>query len=506
MSGSTTQLNDGPGDVWTVTAPPGVTVTPTDDPKTGLTTALNIDIDYSYADLNGAGQPNSTIPGSKIVELSFTGPVDDPTGMPVVPGGQYPGLIAPTTIEVTNDTGVPISGYTYNLIDNRVTLGSEPMDTSGQDAHPDDYAHFHNVTDTSLVNTADDTFNAAVSVVDPYGNPAAFGPPDVGPLPAPSTILAQGTIQPGATEYLFGADSGGVTLHSEDTPGPHGGNFVMDIFPQSIVGTPPPSALLTTGVTMFQPSDANDSFIFAGTAANTPPTLNFLGGSSTVNALEINGIVGVAATTNYGNVNQQPGANVEVTGGIQISNGSMTDAFFPGDTLTVDGASTIDNGGTFALDGPGNFVLNGTVTVGADGNNVLDVSQGIVSGGTIVQNGGMVNAGTVTATDFQVNGGALQIGGLTGFDGTIGGPSGPAIGQFGEVNVFNAENVAQASLDTTTGLLTFQDSTGNALGSLQFASTDDLFGLELSRPAGGPLVITDQPGASLSPIPITFTT
>ena len=156
------------------------------------------------------------------------------------------------------------------------------------------------------------------------------------------------------------------------------------------------------------------------------------------------------------------------------------------------------NGGTFALDGPGNFVLNGSVTVGADGNNVLDVSQGIVSGGTIVQNGGMVNAGTVIATDFQVNGGALQIGGLTGFDGTIGGPSGPAIGQFGEVNVFNAENVAQASLDTTTGLLTFQDSTGNALGSLQFASTDDLSGLELSRPAGGPLVITDQPGASVS--------
>ena len=154
-----------------------MTVTPTDDPKTGLTTALNIDIDYSYADLNGAGQPNSTIPGSKIVELSFTGPVDDPTGMPVVPGGQYPGLIAPTTIEVTNDTGVPISGYTYNLIDNRVTLGSEPMDTSGQDAHPDDYAHFHNVTDTSLVNTADDTFNAAVSVVDPYGNPYRRGWP-----------------------------------------------------------------------------------------------------------------------------------------------------------------------------------------------------------------------------------------------------------------------------------------------------------------------------------------
>ena len=517
MSGTTTQLNDGPGDVWAVTAPPGVIVTATNDPTTGLTTALDIKVDYSSADLNGAGQPNSTIPGSKIVELSFTGPVADPTGMPLIPGGQYPGLIVPTTIEITNDLNAPISGYTYNLIDNRVTLGSEPMDTSGQDAHPDDYAHFHNVADTSLINTADDTFNAAVSVVDPLGNPAAFGPPEANQaLPAPSTIEGQGLIQPGATEQLFGLDSGGVTLHSEDTPGPDGGNFVMDIFPQSVVGTVTPSVLLTSN-TDFAATDANDSFIFAGTSPTNPPTLNFLGGSSTINALEINGIVGVDATPNYGNINQQPGASVEVTGGLQISNGAMTDAFFQGDTLTLDGASTIDNTGTFALDtNQGTLMLDGTITVGSVGNNLLDVSEAQLHGGTIVQNGGLtkvggngVTDGIVQGTDFQVNGGALQIDDLTGFDGTIGSPGGgPAIGQFGEVNIFNIfdeQDITQASIDTTTGLMKLETSGGATFGILQFNSADDLSGIRLSSGSNGVLVVTDQPGTGFSPLPIQFT-
>ena len=530
MSGSTTQLNDGPGDVWTVTAPPGVTVTPTNDPTTGLTTALNIAVDYDYADYNGAGQPNS-IPGSHIVELSFTGPVTDPNGMPLIPGGSYPGLIAPTTIELTNDLGVPISGYTYNLINNSVTLGTEPMDTSGQDAHPDDYAHFHSVTDTSLVNTADDTFNAVVSVLDPLGQPAAFGPPQANQtLPAPSTIEGQGTIQPGATELLSGVDAGGVTLHSEDTPGPDGGSFVMDIFPQSVLGTPTPSVLLTitSGDTDFQAgAETNDSFIFAGTSPTDLPTLTFIGNfgglmnedlffhpafdtppPDTVGALIITGTLGVGSQPNFGNINQLPGADVEVTGGLHISDGSMTDAIFSGTSLTVDGNSNIDNGGTFAIDGSGEIILKGTVTIGSMGNNLLDLSQGTVVGGTIIQNGGVVNATSVSMTDFQVNGGALQIGALASFQATIGEPSGPAIGQFGEVNVFNEQNVAQASLDTTTGLLTLQDSGGNALGSLQFASTDDLTGLHVSNSASSPgvVTITDPGNAAFSPIPITFTT
>ena len=525
MSGSTTQLNDGPGDVWTVTAPPGVAVTPTNDPTTGLTTALNIAVDYDYADYNGAGQPNS-IPGTHIVQLSFTGPVTNPNGMPLIPGGSYPGLIAPTTIDLTNDLGVPISGYTYNLINNSVTLGTEPMDTSGQDAHPDDYAHFHSVTDTSLVNTADDTFNAAITLTDPLGQPAAFGPPQANQaLPAPSRISAQGTILPGATELLSGVDAGGVTLHSEDTPGPDGGSFVMDIFPQSVIGTPSPNVLLTTGNTNFVAgAETNDSFIFAGTSPTDLPTLSFIGNfgglmddvfqpfnsqpPETVGALIITGTLGVGSQPNFGNINQLPGANVEVTGGLHISDGSMTDAIFPATSLTVDGSSNIDNGGTFAIDGSGNIRLNGTVTIGSMGNNLFDVSQGFVSGGEIIQNGGVVNATSVTATDFEVNGGALQIGALTDFGGTIGTPGGMAIGQFGEVNVFNAQNVAQASIDTTKGLLTLADGSGNSLGSLQFASGDDLTGLHVSTSAGSPgvVTITDPGNAAFSPIPISFTT
>lgn len=472
MSGSTTQLNDGPGDVWTVTAPPGVTVTPTDDPTTGLTTALDIKVDYSDADYNGQGQANA-IPGSHTVQLSFTGPVTDPTGMPLIPGGSYPGLIAPTTIELTNDLGVPISGYTFNLINDSVTLGTQPMDTSGQDAHPDDYAHFHSVTDTSLVNTADDTFNAAVSVVDPYNNPAAFGPPEANQaLPAPSTIEGQGTIQPGATEQLSGVDSGGVTLHSEDTPGPDGGSFVMDIFPQSLATPPSPSVLLTAGNPDFQfpASDIDDTIIFAGNVQDNDPTLNFVN-SGTVNGLEINGIVGIDSEANYGNINQQPGANVEVDGGIQISNGSLTDAIFAGSSLTVDGG-TIDNGGTFAVDGAGTVNLSGAFTVGSDGDNLLDLGQANVTGdGTVIQNGGVVKVGvndgsdgSVTGTNFEVNGGVLQIDGPSGFGGSLGAPSGgPGIGQFGLIAILDAGTITQASVDTTTGLLTFQNSQGNAI-------------------------------------------
>ena len=152
------------------------------------------------------------------------------------------------------------------------------------------------------------------------------------------------------------------------------------------------------------------------------------------------------------------------------------------------------------------------------GVNLLDLSQANVAGnfGTVIQNGGVVKVGvndgsdgSVVATNFEVNAGVLQIdGALTGFGGVLGAPSGgPGIGQFGLIAILDAGTITQASVDTASGLLTFQNSQGNAIGSLQFHAADDLSGLHLSTSAGSPglVTITDPGNAAFSPIPITFT-
>ena len=226
------QLNTGAGGVWTVDPPDGVTITPTTNPD-GTVSALDIFIDYTAADLN---DPKL----GSILGINFNGPVTDPTGKPMVPGA-YPGLVVPTTIEVKNDTGQEINGYTFFNVNNDIGT-RQPIDVNGVDAHPDDYAHFHNLTTTSLVD-ANGTPNATITLQSPDFKPAAFGGPGAqSPLPAPSWINADGNIEPGAIEKLVGlAANGGITLHSEDTPGPNGGSFGLAFYPHATTPINTPS-------------------------------------------------------------------------------------------------------------------------------------------------------------------------------------------------------------------------------------------------------------------------
>lgn len=85
---------------WTVSAPAGVVVTPKLD--NGVATALDISIDYTADHLNGAGT---------LIPITFTGYPLFPLGHAPT-SNETPGLeLAPTTIEVKNDSGVLITGY-----------------------------------------------------------------------------------------------------------------------------------------------------------------------------------------------------------------------------------------------------------------------------------------------------------------------------------------------------------------------------------------------------------
>ena len=218
---TTTQLDEGAGGTWTVTAPDGVTIDPTVDAN-GIATGLNIEIDYASPDLDP-------------VKIEFVGPATDPNGQPTIPNF-YPGLVLDTTsIEVKNDltgpAGGAIDGYRFQLSNYSAGTITPPQDTTGIDPHPDDYAHFHNLSAASLTDS-DGTSNATIRVTDPNGDPATFGPAGYSSLPAPSFISASGTIAAGATERLGGiGPSDTFVLHSEDTPGPDGGNFILQFIP-----------------------------------------------------------------------------------------------------------------------------------------------------------------------------------------------------------------------------------------------------------------------------------
>ena len=133
-----TFLNEGAGGTWFVDAPAGVTVTQSKD-SAGLATALHISIDYNYRDFT---DPQS----GSILGINFLGPSSDPTGH-AQPGQLYPGLRIPTTIDIKNDLGVPINGYSFFETNLGLSSTNFPQDLAN--AHPDDYAHFHSLTSTS---------------------------------------------------------------------------------------------------------------------------------------------------------------------------------------------------------------------------------------------------------------------------------------------------------------------------------------------------------------------
>src|ERR1044072_1803611 len=212
---------------WEVDAPNGVTVTPKAN-SDGTVASLDIAIDYTQADLH---DPQL----GSILSIHFQGPEPNPTGAPET-GKVYTGLVVPTTIEVKNDTGGDIHGYSFYEVDDDFGLNNRfPKDFD--QAHPDDYAHFHNVTQSSLVDQ-NGTSNATITLQDPNLKPGAFGAPGAElskGLAAPSWINADGTIKAGAIEKLVGiASNGGVTIHSEDKPGEFGGSFSPHFYPYQV--------------------------------------------------------------------------------------------------------------------------------------------------------------------------------------------------------------------------------------------------------------------------------
>ncbi len=208
-----------------INAPDGVKVTVGTD-AAGIATSLKIAVDYAYADFTN---PKS----GAIEEINFVGPTTNPPATAPTPGAQFPGLRLPFELDITNQLGVPITGYSVYLANqNLLNKPAPPVPDTG-DAHPDNYAHFHGVTPTTFVDAATNVSNVTLTLFDPNFGSAAFGA--AGNDPAPNFISAVGTIAAGTTEK-----AAGLTLHSEDFPDAAGGSFGLEIFAQDTVGVPKP--------------------------------------------------------------------------------------------------------------------------------------------------------------------------------------------------------------------------------------------------------------------------
>ena len=156
----------------------------------------------------------------------------------------------------------------------------------------------------------------------------------------------------------------------------------------------------------------------------------------------------------------------------------------------------------------------GTLTVGAFGANSLALSSLAELGGTgtIRQIGlhDLTFVGNVVAgLNFDIRAGTLTIGSSFGtFNGTIGpgNGNGPALGSSASITydpaAFPAYEVQSATFDTSAGLLSFLNASGQTLYN-PFHFSGDASGLNISV-SGYAMTITDHPGAG-SAIPIQFT-
>jgi hypothetical protein len=222
------------------------------------------------------------------------------------------------------------------------------------------------------------------------------------------------------------------------------------------------------------------------------------------------------ATTN-GSVTQGQNSYVELTNGVNVSNGVFSVNQQPGATLVLDGNSLIDNGGTLTAtssNDQGTLAINGTLALGPTGSNLLDLNGEQVTGqGAIIQSGknDTTRVDQVNGVQFQIDNGALVVADAPLFNGTIGpapgDPSTQAIGSSGLVAVLGAAlQTAAASFDAGDGILSLFTSGGQSLGGLRFSG--DVSGLTVNVTTGlstNYLAITDHPGGGGGSIPITFT-
>jgi hypothetical protein len=174
----TTQFSSGSG-AWTIAAPNNVTFTP--DSAGGL----KMSIDYKVADFLSA--PHG------IVDIKVTEPPNNANDANGFKTGAF-------TIEVKNELGVPMEGFSVYLANDEVF---KPYDYGS--AHPKNYVHFHGVQSNMFP-------GQTVTVNTPEFGTAAFGP--AGNNPAPSWINASGQIANGGSKT--GAP---ITLHEQEVLG-----------------------------------------------------------------------------------------------------------------------------------------------------------------------------------------------------------------------------------------------------------------------------------------------
>ncbi|HEY4041868.1 MAG TPA: hypothetical protein VGM32_08490, partial [Rhodopila sp.] len=209
----------------------------------------------------------------------------------------------------------------------------------------------------------------------------------------------------------------------------------------------------------------------------------------------------------YGTVSaSQPGVTVER--GISIGQGGSLalNLYGPQGNFAGDGNSVDD--GTLAVAGRGQtFSLDGSLTLGALAGQLNLTGVHVGGTGTIVQVG--ENDSTTFSADtsvgsgvhVQVLGGHVDIHDLATFKGTIGPlntPGSPAMGIFGQVEIFGpAATATSAHMNTTTDLLSLFNAAGQDVGDLQFGG--DVSGVRLADVAG---FLAVNYGAASSGVPI----
>jgi len=126
--------------------------------------------------------------------------------------------------------------------------------------------------------------------------------------------------------------------------------------------------------------------VLSGRAAGTDGT----GSSNTVGTLTVKGTPGSPNKPAFGVIVQKLHANIVSTGGLQISDGTLSDTMASGTVFTANGSSSIANGGTVTLSSGSlaTFDVNGTIAASPLGDNVLNLSGVKIGGsGVIVQQG-----------------------------------------------------------------------------------------------------------------------
>ena len=186
------------GGTWTVEAPDGVTIAP----PASAGDPLKVTIDYGPGAIFGGVSHG-------IIDLKFTEPAGGPPG-----GTDNFGLRYDYVFEFKNSLGVPVEGFVlYNA--DETPVGAPDIGPGG---HPQKYAHFHGVTETTFPSLTSKVLLQDFVTSADFEGPSAM-------LKAPGQIQATGTIADGAT--VTGSP---IVLHQWDQAGIVD-NFHIAFFP-----------------------------------------------------------------------------------------------------------------------------------------------------------------------------------------------------------------------------------------------------------------------------------